>query len=131
MNSRLTENRPGEDLGRDAILGAIQLVVELLLRIPGIKLMVKLVLRTHNPSDTIDAPVAVFATAADFLSRTKFNVLSAYLYIATGAVDGTVASESALRFARTLLSRVRAPPPTFWPYGGPESLRSFCCGLAL
>ncbi|GFO43647.1 hypothetical protein PoB_007015200 [Plakobranchus ocellatus] len=37
-------------------------------------------------------------------------------------VGGTVASESALRSAGTLLSRVRAPPPAPWPDGGPESL---------
>ncbi|GFO30287.1 hypothetical protein PoB_005679200 [Plakobranchus ocellatus] len=43
----------------------------------------------------------------------------------------TAASESALRSAGTLLSRVRAPPPAPWPDGGPESLRSPCCGLAL
>ncbi|GFN74592.1 hypothetical protein PoB_000109800 [Plakobranchus ocellatus] len=30
-------------------------------------------------------------------------------------VGGTVANESALRPAWTLLSRVRAPPPTPWP----------------
>ncbi|GFN76337.1 hypothetical protein PoB_000284300 [Plakobranchus ocellatus] len=46
-------------------------------------------------------------------------------------VGGTVASESALRSAGTLLSRVRAPPPTPWPVRGPESLRSPCCGLAI
>ncbi|GFO10960.1 hypothetical protein PoB_003746500 [Plakobranchus ocellatus] len=46
-------------------------------------------------------------------------------------VGGTVASESALRSAGTLLSRVRAPPPASWPDGGPESLRSPCCGLAI
>ncbi|GFO40051.1 hypothetical protein PoB_006655600 [Plakobranchus ocellatus] len=46
-------------------------------------------------------------------------------------VDGTVASESALRSAQTLLSRVRAPPPAPWPDRGPESLRSPCCGLAI
>ncbi|GFN84792.1 tumor protein p53-inducible protein 13 [Plakobranchus ocellatus] len=39
-------------------------------------------------------------------------------------VGGTVARESALRSAGTLLSRVRAPPPAPWPDGGPESLRS-------
>ncbi|GFO14956.1 hypothetical protein PoB_004146100 [Plakobranchus ocellatus] len=37
-----------------------------------------------------------------------------------GGVGGTVASESALRSAGTLLSRVRAPPPAPWPDGGPE-----------
>ncbi|GFO29907.1 hypothetical protein PoB_005641200 [Plakobranchus ocellatus] len=48
-----------------------------------------------------------------------------------GGVGGSVASESALRFSGTLLSRVRAPPPAPWPDGGPESLRSPCCGLAI
>ncbi|GFO49839.1 hypothetical protein PoB_007634400 [Plakobranchus ocellatus] len=48
-----------------------------------------------------------------------------------GGVGGTVASESALRSAGTILSRVRAPPPAPWPDGGPESLRSPCCGLAI
>ncbi|GFN88783.1 hypothetical protein PoB_001528900 [Plakobranchus ocellatus] len=33
-------------------------------------------------------------------------------------VGGTVASESALRSAGTLLSRVRAPPPASWPVEG-------------
>ncbi|GFN83696.1 prolyl 4-hydroxylase subunit alpha-1-like protein [Plakobranchus ocellatus] len=46
-------------------------------------------------------------------------------------VGGTVASESTLRSAGTLLSRVRAPPPAPWLDGGPESLRSPCCGLAI
>ncbi|GFN83493.1 hypothetical protein PoB_000999900 [Plakobranchus ocellatus] len=47
-----------------------------------------------------------------------------------GGVGGTVASESALRSAGALLSRVRALPSAPWPDGGPESLRSPCCGLA-
>ncbi|GFN80950.1 hypothetical protein PoB_000745600 [Plakobranchus ocellatus] len=46
-------------------------------------------------------------------------------------VGGTVASESALRSAGTLLSRVRVLPPAPWPDGGPESLRSPWCGLAI
>ncbi|GFN79341.1 hypothetical protein PoB_000584700 [Plakobranchus ocellatus] len=46
-------------------------------------------------------------------------------------VGSTVACESALRSAGTLLSRVRAPLPAPWPDGGPESLRSRCCGLAM
>ncbi|GFO39230.1 hypothetical protein PoB_006573500 [Plakobranchus ocellatus] len=40
-------------------------------------------------------------------------------------------SESALRSAGTLLSRVRAPLSAPWPDGGPESLRSHRCGLAI
>ncbi|GFN88978.1 hypothetical protein PoB_001548400 [Plakobranchus ocellatus] len=41
-------------------------------------------------------------------------------------VRGSVESESALRSAGTLLSRVRALPPAPWPDGGPENLRSPC-----
>ncbi|GFO07554.1 hypothetical protein PoB_003405900 [Plakobranchus ocellatus] len=48
-----------------------------------------------------------------------------------GNVGGTVACESALRSAGTLLSRVRAPPSATRPDGGPKSLRSPCCGLAI
>ncbi|GFO18114.1 hypothetical protein PoB_004461900 [Plakobranchus ocellatus] len=36
-----------------------------------------------------------------------------------------------VRSAGTLLSRIRAPPPAPWPDGGPESLRSPCCVLAI
>ncbi|GFO01908.1 hypothetical protein PoB_002841300 [Plakobranchus ocellatus] len=43
---------------------------------------------------------------------------------------GPLASESSLRYAGTLLSRVRAPPPAPWPDGGPESLRT-PCGLVI
>ncbi|GFN79606.1 hypothetical protein PoB_000611200 [Plakobranchus ocellatus] len=46
-------------------------------------------------------------------------------------IGSTVACESALRSAGTLLSRVRAPLPAPWPDRGPESLRSPCCGLAI
>ncbi|GFN86252.1 hypothetical protein PoB_001275800 [Plakobranchus ocellatus] len=48
-----------------------------------------------------------------------------------GGVGGIVDSESALRSAGTLLSRVRAPLSAPWPDGGSESLRSPCCGLAI
>ncbi|GFO18666.1 hypothetical protein PoB_004517100 [Plakobranchus ocellatus] len=48
-----------------------------------------------------------------------------------GGVGSTVACESVLRSAGTLLSRVRAPLPAPLPDGGPESLRSPCCGLAI
>ncbi|GFN77525.1 Zinc finger protein 233 [Plakobranchus ocellatus] len=41
-------------------------------------------------------------------------------------VGGTVASESALRSAGTLLLGVRAPPPASWPDRGCKSLRSPC-----
>ncbi|GFO21425.1 hypothetical protein PoB_004793000 [Plakobranchus ocellatus] len=40
-------------------------------------------------------------------------------------------SESALRSAEILLSRVRVPPPAPWPDTGPENLRLPCCGLAI
>ncbi|GFO20423.1 hypothetical protein PoB_004692800 [Plakobranchus ocellatus] len=46
-------------------------------------------------------------------------------------VGGTVASESALRPAVTLLSRVRAPLWMPWPVGGLKDLRSPCCGQAI
>ncbi|GFO41756.1 hypothetical protein PoB_006826100 [Plakobranchus ocellatus] len=46
-------------------------------------------------------------------------------------VCGTVASESALRSAGTILLRVQATLPAPWPDGGPENLRSPCCGLAI
>ncbi|GFN98702.1 hypothetical protein PoB_002520800 [Plakobranchus ocellatus] len=36
-------------------------------------------------------------------------------------VGGKVASEFALRYAGTLLSRVRVPPPAHWPDGGSEA----------
>ncbi|GFO24319.1 hypothetical protein PoB_005082400 [Plakobranchus ocellatus] len=48
-----------------------------------------------------------------------------------GGVGGTVASESALRSAGILLSWVLAPPKAPWRDGGPESLRSPYCGLAI
>ncbi|GFO29575.1 hypothetical protein PoB_005608000 [Plakobranchus ocellatus] len=53
------------------------------------------------------------------------------LFFDLKGVGGTVVSESALRSAGTLLSRVQAPPPAPWPDGGPKSLRSPCCGLAI
>ncbi|GFO21302.1 hypothetical protein PoB_004780700 [Plakobranchus ocellatus] len=46
-------------------------------------------------------------------------------------VSGTGVSESALRSAGTLLSRVQAPPPAPWPDKGSENLRSSSCGLAI
>ncbi|GFN91509.1 hypothetical protein PoB_001801500 [Plakobranchus ocellatus] len=62
-------------------------------------------------------------------SNTDFSIL--HNLNETRGVGGTVASESALRSAGTLLSRVRSPPPAPWPDGEPESLRSPCCGLAI
>ncbi|GFO35840.1 hypothetical protein PoB_006234500 [Plakobranchus ocellatus] len=46
-------------------------------------------------------------------------------------VGSTVACKSALRSVGTPLSRVRAPPSAPRPNGGPLSLRSPCCGLAV
>ncbi|GFO15901.1 hypothetical protein PoB_004240600 [Plakobranchus ocellatus] len=46
-------------------------------------------------------------------------------------VGGTVVGESALRSAATLLSGFRAPPLVPGPDGGPKSLISPCCGLAI
>ncbi|GFO05607.1 hypothetical protein PoB_003211200 [Plakobranchus ocellatus] len=45
--------------------------------------------------------------------------------------SSTVDSESALRSAGSLLSRVRAPPLAPWPDGGPKRLRSPCCGQVI
>ncbi|GFN99319.1 hypothetical protein PoB_002582500 [Plakobranchus ocellatus] len=42
-----------------------------------------------------------------------------------------VVSGSGLRSVGILLSRTRAPPPAPWTDGGPKSLRSPCCGLAI
>ncbi|GFN95072.1 hypothetical protein PoB_002157800 [Plakobranchus ocellatus] len=53
------------------------------------------------------------------------------IYCRIGAVGGTVDSESSLRSAGTLLSRVRALPPAPWPDGRRESLRSPCFRLAI
>ncbi|GFN96563.1 disintegrin and metalloproteinase domain-containing protein 10 [Plakobranchus ocellatus] len=57
--------------------------------------------------------------------RTAGQILSS-----VEGVGGTVDSESALKCAGALPARVRVPPPIPWPDGGPESLRSPCCGLA-
>ncbi|GFN86248.1 hypothetical protein PoB_001275400 [Plakobranchus ocellatus] len=46
-------------------------------------------------------------------------------------IGGRAASESTLRSARTLLSRVRAPPSVPRPDRVPESLKSLCSGLAI
>ncbi|GFN74853.1 hypothetical protein PoB_000135900 [Plakobranchus ocellatus] len=42
-----------------------------------------------------------------------------------GSSGGTVDSESALRSAETILSRVQAPPPALWHDGRPKSLESY------
>ncbi|GFN81170.1 hypothetical protein PoB_000767600, partial [Plakobranchus ocellatus] len=46
-------------------------------------------------------------------------------------LSGTVDSESALRFAGTILSWIRAPPLAPWPDGGFEKIASPCSGLAI
>ncbi|GFN87753.1 hypothetical protein PoB_001425900 [Plakobranchus ocellatus] len=68
------------------------------------------------------------ARGIDFL--VKIHSLRA-LFSVNWGVDGTVASESALGSAGTILWRVRAPLAAPWPDGGPESLRSPCSGLAI
>ncbi|GFO33459.1 endonuclease-reverse transcriptase [Plakobranchus ocellatus] len=66
----------------------------------------------------------------DMVCSKSFSSWDAYPNLREG-VGGTVVSESALRSAGTLLSRVRAPLPAPWPGGGPKSLRSPCCGMAI
>ncbi|GFN91076.1 hypothetical protein PoB_001758200 [Plakobranchus ocellatus] len=51
-------------------------------------------------------------------SRMNVEVLATTLRSERG-IGGTVASESALRSAGTLLSRVQHPPSAPWPDGGP------------
>ncbi|GFN86790.1 gamma-aminobutyric acid type b receptor subunit 2 [Plakobranchus ocellatus] len=46
-------------------------------------------------------------------------------------IVGTADSKSTLRSAGTPLSLVQAQPRAPWLYGGPENLRSPCCGLAI
>ncbi|GFO39474.1 hypothetical protein PoB_006597900 [Plakobranchus ocellatus] len=58
-------------------------------------------------------------------------IVLAMVVVVVMDVRRTVASESALRSAGTLLSQVPASPQAPWPDGGPESLRSPCCGLAI
>ncbi|GFO14351.1 hypothetical protein PoB_004085600 [Plakobranchus ocellatus] len=77
-------------------------------------------------------------TAVSMLNTEKINALltsveleNLFNYLLSGSVGSTVAIESALRPAGTFLPRVRAPPPAPWPDGGPESLRSPGCGLAI
>ncbi|GFO08011.1 hypothetical protein PoB_003451600 [Plakobranchus ocellatus] len=48
-----------------------------------------------------------------------------------GRGTGWLATESTLRSAGTLLSRVRVPPSAPWPDGELGSLRLPCCGLAI
>ncbi|GFO03360.1 hypothetical protein PoB_002986500 [Plakobranchus ocellatus] len=50
------------------------------------------------------------------------------LFLSAG-LGGTVLSESALKFEKNVLLRVRVLPPAPCPDGGTESLRSPCCGL--
>ncbi|GFN91732.1 hypothetical protein PoB_001823800 [Plakobranchus ocellatus] len=80
--------------------------------------------------------IIVYGTSATFhvfgpaSHRNHVGIFSSSISLRWG-VGGTVVSKFALRSALTLLSRVRTPPPAPWPDGGPESLRSPCCGLAI
>ncbi|GFO01392.1 hypothetical protein PoB_002789700 [Plakobranchus ocellatus] len=67
-----------------------------------------------------------FSWDKNFVKRVPEEICEAKV-----AVGGTVACESVLRSARTLLLRVRAPPSAPRPDEGPKSLRSPCCGLAM
>ncbi|GFO08010.1 hypothetical protein PoB_003451500 [Plakobranchus ocellatus] len=71
--------------------------------------------------------VIFFPNTVDDVHLLLFVLLNPPDILKLRGVGGTVASESALRSAGTLLSRVRAPPSAPWPDGGPESLRSPCC----
>ncbi|GFO20009.1 hypothetical protein PoB_004651400 [Plakobranchus ocellatus] len=94
--------------------------------------------RPHLQAHQGTGPYSVLSTFIIFLheafviffSRTFVTVIFVAGDVA-GGVGSTVACESALRSAGTLLSPVRAPLPAPWPDGGPESLRSPCCGLAI
>ncbi|GFN83539.1 hypothetical protein PoB_001004500 [Plakobranchus ocellatus] len=65
----------------------------------------------------------------------NFHIKCSYVNIlclsSVGYVGGTVACQSALTSAGTLLTLVRAPTSAPRPGGGPKSLRSPCCGLAI
>ncbi|GFO18110.1 hypothetical protein PoB_004461500 [Plakobranchus ocellatus] len=64
---------------------------------------------------------AFFESPYQAMLRTPyFGVLVAFSSLG-GGVGGTVASESALRSAGTLLSRVRAQQSASWPDGGPKA----------
>ncbi|GFO05604.1 fatty acid synthase [Plakobranchus ocellatus] len=58
-----------------------------------------------------------------------FSFRCVQLFSFLGIVGGAVVNECALKSAGTLLSWIRAPPPTSWPDGWSKSLRSPCCGL--
>ncbi|GFO16689.1 hypothetical protein PoB_004319400 [Plakobranchus ocellatus] len=65
------------------------------------------------------------------MQKNSFVDILVLAFHLTRGVGSSVACESALRSAGTPLSRVRAPLLVPWPDGGPESLRSPCCGLAI
>ncbi|GFO12857.1 hypothetical protein PoB_003936200 [Plakobranchus ocellatus] len=73
--------------------------------------------------------VRIESLACEPTSRSEWTLLLRVR--ATGGVGGTVAGESALRSAGTLLSWFRAPPMAPWPDEKPESLRSPFCGLVV
>ncbi|GFO05274.1 hypothetical protein PoB_003177900 [Plakobranchus ocellatus] len=89
---------------------------------------------THNHfTDESSSPFSISNTLPLNHTHTHFTIKHQFLRFAIKrGVGGTVASQSALRSAGTLLSRVRAPlAPPPWPDGEPESLRSPCCELAI
>ncbi|GFN82645.1 hypothetical protein PoB_000915100 [Plakobranchus ocellatus] len=82
--------------------------------------------------------VRTFWTTSDFMvprvamlngQLTPCKRLSVQGHLSLHSIGNTVNSETALRSAGTLLSRVRVPSQAYLPGKRPESLRSPCFGL--